>query len=1037
MKPLNLEISAFGPYKNKIEIDFTKIGENGIFLITGDTGAGKTTIFDAIVFALYGESSGSNRKGISVRSDFADGNTATYVILKFSHKDKIYKIERNPQYERPKKNGEGTTTQIADASIFEDDEVLATGVNNVEKKVQEILGIDVKQFKQISMLAQGEFLKILFAESKDRTEIFRKIFDTYVYEDIKNKLRSKQSEAYMNLNSFKTQFLTNANNIRWQEKPGFMSAINEKNVHTYTKDVLELLQDEVENDKKKIDEINEEFKKIDEDVKQRELKILEAEKINANFIRLNELKQRSEEQIAKKETYENKQKQIQNTQKIKELVLPKEQIYKKIQNEVNEINLQAKENSHILDELNITEKEFENKDIKVNELKIKSEDLKKQSEKINKFSEEIKNINEILNTISEHDKYSEIINIANEKEEKILKLKDILSEYAKLNEEKEKIAEENSKAQEIELTFKEREIANKDFDTIIDEYRKIEDCYRLEEDKFYKGQAGILAENLEEGQKCPVCGSTHHPELAVKSETLSKEELDKLKIKKEEIEDRKNKSNEKLSAINAKLDTLIKNINVDSKNENLNEYLAKINLNLENIKKGITSKYEEANNLYINITEEKLNIEDFDYDSFKSEFDSRKKIVQEKIIQCNAIVDNFSKNMKKELSAKTDIKEYAQEVKDNYEKIQREFSSISETICDLYYDIEKATISIDEFDFDEFKEKYEQSKKEYSKKITECKTKQNEYIKNIALKDKELENSKIEYENAYKSLGFENEEIYKENILDENALDVAIKEVQKYNETCIEVQTQIKELSDTLKNKEVVNLEKDKEEFEKAKNDFEQVKQKQLDINSKYINNLEINKSLKENSTYLIKQIEEYALLEDLYKLASGNSVGKRKIDFEEYVQSAYFDMILIEANKRLVKMTGNRFELVRKESGKLNEKLGLDLEVIDNYTGKKRDVKSLSGGESFKAALSLSLGVSDIIQSYSGGVVVDTLFIDEGFGSLDTESREQAINTLYLLADNNKLIGIISHVTELKERIDKKIIIEKTQEGSNIKIEA
>ena len=202
-------------------------------------------------------------------------------------------------------------------------------------------------------------------------------------------------------------------------------------------------------------------------------------------------------------------------------------------------------------------------------------------------------------------------------------------------------------------------------------------------------------------------------------------------------------------------------------------------------------------------------------------------------------------------------------------------------------------------------------------------------------------------------------------------------------------------------------------------------------------NNKIIQKLLKKNSDELLKQIELFVNYDELYKTASGTLPGKRKIEFEQYVQATYFDMIINEANKRLDKMTDNRYELIRKEtSEKTKEKTGLDLEVIDNYSGKKRDVKSLSGGESFKAALALSLGVSDVIQSYSGGVVVDTLFIDEGFGSLDTESREQAINTLNLLTDNDKIIGIISHVTELKDRIDKKIIVEKTSESSKVRFE-
>lgn len=335
MKPLNLEMSAFGPYKDKVEIDFTQMGENGIFLITGDTGAGKTTIFDAIVFALYGEVSGSNRPINTVRSDFAQDNTKTYVILQFSHKGKVYVLYRNPQYDRPKKNNEGTTKQVAEATLECDGELLTTGVNNVDNKIKEILGIDEKQFKQISMLAQGEFFKILFADSKDRTEIFRKIFDTYIYENITKKLKNKQSEAFLELNNYKTKFLTNVNNITWREEPDFINNIEEKNIYNYIKDILKLLENEININKINVEQIYKEVKEWEEKVGKKELKIKNAEEINSNFIKYEQLIKKQEEQKSKKETFENKQKQIDINLKIKEIVVPKEEMYKKVQTEKN------------------------------------------------------------------------------------------------------------------------------------------------------------------------------------------------------------------------------------------------------------------------------------------------------------------------------------------------------------------------------------------------------------------------------------------------------------------------------------------------------------------------------------------------------------------------------------------------------------------------------------------------------------------------------------------------------------------------------
>lgn len=1037
MKPIKIEISAFGPYKDCVEIDFTKICENGIFLITGDTGAGKTTIFDAIVFALYGNVSGSNRQVSSIRSDFADPDTKTYVKLEFSHKGKTYMVLRNPQYDRPKKSGEGFTTQFPDASIEEDGKAIASGITNVDKKIREILGIDEKQFKQISMLAQGEFLKILFSDSKDRTEIFRKIFDTYIYDDITKKLKNKQSEAYINLSSYKTKFLTNTINIKWNEEPSFIAILSDKNIHNYIKDILELLETEVQNDEKDDDKINDDVSKLEKELRAKESKVQKAEEINANFIRLDELINAQTKQEEQKKIYDKKQEQVDNTQKIMSTVLSKEQMYKKVEEETKELKNSIDENNKELENLDKNEKEFNEKDRKISELKLKSDALKLQKDMISKLENEKKKAEDILKIVEERDNYAEKIAVLKQKEAKILKLKGAIQEYEELNKEFEKTQEKQDKASEIEDIIKQRESTSIDFDIKNKEFREIEDKYKEEEDKFYRGQAGILAEKLEDGQKCPVCGSTHHPELARKSEALSKSELDGLKIEKENKQKEKDKINENLSIYQAKIDTLTKDIGYDSSKELITEYLKKIKEKYITQKDNILKKANEAKEIYFGITEQTLDLDDFDYEEFKNDFDTSKKEVEEKLTRDNTLIDNFSKNMQKDLSDKVDIKDYAEDINLKYKSENGEYQKLCKIVCDLCYEITESVIDIEEFEYEQFKEDYEKSKKEHSKKLIECKTKNSELMKNFDDKSKELEKSKAEYENAFKDLGFEDETTYKESIMDEKALNSTIDEIQNYKTQCIEVKIKIEELRNNLKDREKIDTEKDKQELESLKSTLKDLKSKQLTVHSKYTSNSEIFELLSKDAETIIQQTELYMTVDELYKTASGTLSGKRRIEFEQYVQATYFDMILVEANKRLVKMTSNRYELIRKEnSNKISDKIGLDLEVIDYYTGKRRDVKSLSGGEAFKAALSLSLGVSDVIQSYSGGVVVDTLFIDEGFGSLDTESREQAINTLNLLTDNNKLIGIISHVTELKERIDKKIIIEKTPNGSKISLE-
>lgn len=897
MKPINIEMSAFGPYKEKIEIDFTKLGERGIFLITGDTGAGKTTIFDAMVFALFGEVSGSNRQVASIRSDFSEASTKTYVTLKFSHKGKIYTIHRTPPYERPKKNGEGLTKNIADAWIEYEDKTI-TGIGDVNEKVEEILGINAKQFKQISMLAQGEFLKILFAESKDRTEIFRRIFDTDIYSNITFKLRNKRKESEEQLSSLKTAFITNSKNIRWTKNIDLVNIESEKELNQIdVKDILKRLdvdiklkleqekeiKERLENAEKEYKIIEDKYKKLEEENK----KIDKLELLNKN---LNELK--TQEKVIKSD-----KKLLEINQKIKEKIKPTEELLNKNREELEKINkLEEQENE-------------KNKELKINE------------------------------------------ELIIEKEEKIKILKIKLDEYKKIKKEIEKINQEKDKINNILNILTEKDSLTKEYNKVNKEFKEISQKYNEEEDKFFREQAGIIAEKLEENKPCPVCGSTSHPNIAHKSNiVLSKEDLDKLSEEKELKSTENEKLKNKITEIKTKIDTLEKNL-LKEKEFNINEYSKKIN----------------------------------------QEYNRNKKLNDKSI----------------------------------------------KIIKEIYFEITNKEINLEKFIFDEFKEEFDKKRKEQLEELTKSNTLINQYNKNIKEKSQEIEILNKKYIEAYSKLGYKSYEDYISDVISDNEIIKKQEKIDEYNKNIIEIKTKIEETSDSLKYKEKVDITECKKELEEKALLLNDVKNEQIDFKGNLDNNKIIQKLLKKNSKELLKQIELFMNYDELYKTASGTLPRKRKIEFEQYVQATYFDMIIKEANKRLVKMTDNRYVLIRKEtSEKSKEKTGLDLEVIDNYSGKKRDVKSLSGGEAFKAALALSLGVSDVIQSYSGGVVVDTLFIDEGFGSLDTESREQAINTLNLLTDNDKIIGIISHVTELKERIDKKIIIEKSSEGSKVKFE-
>lgn len=889
MKPLKIKISAFGPYKNCIDIDFEMLGESGIFLITGDTGAGKTTIFDSISFALFGEVSGSNRPVPSVRSDFADNDTETFVELEFTHKNKKYKIRRNPAYERTKKRGEGTTKTSADASLEYDDKVIS-GTKNVDIKIEEILGINSKQFKQISMLAQGEFLKILFAESKDRTEIFRRIFDTDIYNQIAKRLADKTRIAKAELEQLKDYFAINSSNIVW--KDGIQS-VQPKDVNElFIQEILEKLQQEIKVNSEQFGKCQEQISKQSDENSKMEKEITAQKDKNDKIDRCQKLQEEQKVLQEKQEDIKQKEILIQKSQEIINKILPKEDKKKELEKEISQ----------------------------------KQKVLQDISEKIElgkKKEEKFKQILELIEIIKvQFQKYSELKDGKTELEDKIKKLQVIIKEQ-----ENKKIASEN--AQKLEA-----------------EWEKLSTEVLEKEKEFFREQAGILAEKLKENEPCPVCGSLHHPNLAIKSKSvLTKEELDNLKEKEEKSRKILTDATNKVTEINSKIETLIKEFGEKPDVELYNKKYAEISEELE-------KAYNQLNDNYKKIMLKDIVIESFEYDIFK-------------------------------------------------EKITNKISKEREEFLKL------------------------QTQQEENKK----------QIDELLQKKEKAQN---DYQNTLKELGFENEEQYKKSVLNNLQIEIFSKEIEKYKTDVTINATKLEEIQKEIKGFEKVDLTAKIQEFNNKKQELENMRRQQMEYHRIFENNNRILVDLQTNSKKLDSKIKEFTMVEDLSKIANGTVYGKRRIEFEQFVQASYFDMVIIEANKRLLKMTDNRFLLVRKESSeRVSDKIGLELEVIDNYNGKRRDVKSLSGGEAFKAALSLALGLSDVIQSYSGGIVVDTMFIDEGFGSLDTESREQAINTLNQLTDNHKLIGIISHVTELKERIDKKVIVTKSTEGSKITVES
>lgn len=852
MRLKKLTMQAFGPFKDKIEIDFenNKI-DKGLLLITGDTGAGKTTIFDAICFALYGKASGDTREVKSLRSDFANEKIETFVEFVFEHKGKTYTIKRSPEYDVLKKNGEGKRSKPSSVEFVTDGEKLGK-TTEVNKAVEELIGLDLKQFHQVAMLSQGEFTKFLLATSDEKTSIFRKIFSTDIFNRISEKLffkyKSKEDKCKELLGYI-------------EEQKKQIEDIDFSNMTD--SELLLSLKEKLNEDVSEIEKVEKERIELNKKITDKTSKITEIEKINEKIVLLEE----------SKKSLENLKEENKNIEEDKKLLEYNTNISSKITNNLNLL-------------------ESQNKILEENNLKLKNAKERKEETKqiLDSKKEIFSSLDNYSNKVKEFtDKLKETENIISKYEQKQILISNIEDNKINIKNAIEKYEEENLKLLDMEKSY-------------------------------YLNESYVLACDLKENIPCPVCGSKNHPCIATKPDgTCTQEELNKQKNILKESLDLKNKVQGDTEVLNKQIEEL----KLDK------------DINIDKLKETKDSLEEDLNNLKE------------DYDRLLEE----QKDLNLKLETANSEINFCEENIK---SAQEEIKKLDSKLKEIY-----------------------------------------------------------------------IENNT-------------NLEEYNENKLEDDEFKNLSEKVKNYDNEFAKFNTQIELLSKDTKGKEIKDVTLEKEKLEELNLNYNDLDSKYISMNSK----IEILKlTLKNLENYISdydKLSKELIILKGLSDTANGSIKGKAKITFENFVQAYYLKSVLIEANKRLGKMTDGRYELRKKEEpGNKNKKTGLDFTVFDAYTGKERDVSSLSGGEKFKASLSLALGLSDVISMFAGGIKIDMLFVDEGFGSLDTESLNQALNTLSNLVDGDKFVGIISHVSELISRIDNKVMVKKNSDGSYIEIEA
>ena len=1051
MRPKKLVMQAFGSYGKKTEIDFTKPVQN-LFLITGDTGAGKTTIFDAIVFALFGEaSSGNNKKsGEELQSQFTDFVSEPFVEFTFTEKvgseEEEYRVKRIPRHKRPYKRGrEGFTDEKEKVSLFyADDTEYSQNLKETNARIEEIIKLTKSQFMQVSMIAQGEFMEVLRGD--DKQAIFRKLFDTEIYKELTAQLKLRSDAVKAELKEYSARCELLIGGIRVPK-----CVIGEYTAFKMKKDVditdIEKAMEALKGLCIELSAILEDKEKEDKEVFLKRDKInrelTEGRQLLGFFESLIKAEGEVRELEAKKDEIRGKAglvKEIEGAYETEAIFLSFSEAEKAYQNLLNELALNQEKLPELI-------KSYEK--LCIDEEKAKKE-LSTAVERYNTVAEKVRTALELFKSLEEKRKEKEVKEAERKRQATAVEeAKKRLTEFESLEKswteavkevqdlEKRSLLAENklrtlSMAEsELESLIKKLEILSEDKEKI-NEYKKAYEkeliSFKEAEDElipkrrlFYELRAGLLARDLlKEGEPCPVCGSISHPmpcALPKGQEEIKKEDIDRLE---EAVSGLKDSVNTKLSLYETSKTKAVE------REEHLRIDRDKL-FNLIN---------EE---LFETRAEAGLDRLKLDLATLKRELLKEQDEVNAKIKELKAIEEKLSTAEEK----KTLLKNEAETARERETETAKEVSGLASLISEieaglLFKSREEAKKAEEEQR--ENRAGAEASFKEIEEKSKEAKSLKERTETLIAKLEADcpvfLKNSQTKREEYEKALASHNisEEKWT-NLVKEykrSDKDRLQGEVNAYEGNMKAALGMLANMREAVKDKEKPDIEALEREFIAVDEAYNVLHKEVEEIRADFRTDRDVLDGITLSLNGREDAADKYRVLSGLYARLSGNVTGGR-MDIETFVQRQYLEKILISANKRFSSMTAGQFELRTYEIEKagVGTNKGLDLMVYSYITGKSRDVRTLSGGESFQAALSLALGMADQIQARSGAINLEMMFVDEGFGTLDNNARNEAVKILKNMAGGSKLIGIISHVNELKQEIEEQLIVTKDENGS------
>lgn len=878
MKPIQLVLSAFGPYVERTVIDFSALGEEGLFLIAGDTGAGKTTIFDAISFALYGEASGGKekRKSKSFHSDYVSDQTETYVELTFRHRGETWWIRRNLEYQRPakkKKDGmETTTRQAADAQMRNEDtgeEILR--MDDVNRRVRELLGLTQDQFTQTVMIAQGDFLKILTASSDDRKKLFRDLFHTNLYVDLQSRLQEKNRACADEQKALEQVILSAEGKIdpeaEFAEREILLSYCGQIQ---HTDALCALLARLIEQEKAAQEQARAQKKEAADQIGALIAAVTEGERVNRDFADWESKRARLAALTAGQGEIDAQRAALAAARRAQQLETDEALMRRTLR----DMDAQRAALSEAQAALEQAEKALP-------ETETRMKEAESRGGEIHALLAQAKQMEDCLPVLGE-----------------VERLKAALDTQKR---ELQRLTEDSSRAQA---------------------------AYTAAQNSYYLSQAGLLARELKAGQPCPVCGSTAHPCPAqITPETVTRQTLEQAAKRRETAEKAQSDAATRLAANRAALD-------------------------------------ERENRLRA-------------------------------------------------------LKIGADETR---QRLAARIDAAHQAAADRQREIDAARSAYQALD----------------KRKTAAQSAVDAAQKQLAALEKDLRAQTEAFEQKRAAHGFEDEASYrlaKRTNADIERLD---REIRNFDEQKRTLAAQTHELEDKLSGRQRTDLAALQNRRAAALDRQAKAENAEKAMVRKLTLHESAEREIRQANAAIQKKRGKWQIIQELYTCCAGIAAGnpRAKLTFEAYVQQYYFRFVVAAANKRLTRLTDGMFTLrVMREAANRVSQSGLDLEVLDRSTGQARDVSTLSGGESFLASLALALGLSDAVQSQSGQIRMDAMFIDEGFGSLDENALRSSIDVLLELADGKRLIGIISHVQELEERIDKQIVVTKTPNGSTVRM--